>query len=377
MIMRYVVKISLATLLLACLAVSAQAAQLFPLQTGRWMEQDKQDVDGGTKWTVRTDVLEEVTLDNKKYFHVRQQNYDGGGDVRDFYIRSTDTELFIYRSRGVEELGFQLGPVGTSWIYEGGATRKVILATDATEEVNIPYGGTYKAYKYGQGPVGESNLQFEWVVPGLGWIAKEEDHWGANTLAFLARAGMNPFFPFKTGVVMEYNSSDNGGHTWHMRLQVLEQVTLSGKQYYHMRQFNYDPYHQNGGPVTLEDFYLRGDDKAVYLYDGVGGENIVFKAADKLTSWTRPESGGTVTTQIVDIVQVTVPYGGSFTAYKHKNTWTDGSMTSPPWYDYVVPGLTMVRIEDNDDNCRTFTHVLARVTMGSTTSAVNLLLMEQ
>ena len=41
--MRYVVKISLAMLLLACLAVSAQAAQLFPLQTGRWMEQDKQD----------------------------------------------------------------------------------------------------------------------------------------------------------------------------------------------------------------------------------------------------------------------------------------------------------------------------------------------
>ena len=370
--MRYVVKISLAMLLLACLAVSAQAAQLFPLQTGRWMEQDKQD-NLNNKWTVRIDVLEEVTLDGKKYFHVREQNYDGEGEVGDFYIRSTDTELFIYRSPGVEEPAFKLGPVGTNWIYEGGDTKKEIVAI---EEVTIPYGGTYTAYKYGQGPIGGSYLQFEWVVPGLGWIAKEEDHWGANTLASLARAGMNPFFPFKTGMVMEYNSSDNVGNTWHMRLQVLEQVTLSGKQYYHIRQFNYDPYHQYGGPQTLDDFYLRGDDKAVYVYDGNGGENIVFKAADKLTSWPRPERGGITTTQIVDIVQVTVPYGGPLTAYKHQNTWTNGSVTSPPWYDYVVPGLTMVKIEDNDNNGRTFTHVLASMRMGSAGAALNLLLME-
>jgi len=370
--MRYVVKISLAMLLLACLAVSAQAAQLFPLQTGRWMEQDKQD-NLNNKWTVRIDVLEEVTLDGKKYFHVREQNYDGGGEVGDFYVRSTDTELFIYRSPGVEEPAFKLGPVGTNWIYEGGDTKKEIVAI---EEVTIPYGGTYTAYKYGQGPIGGSYLQFEWVVPGLGWIAKEEDHWGANTLASLARAGMNPFFPFKTGMVMEYNSWDSVGNTWHMRLQVLEQVTLSNKQYYHMRQLNYDPYHQYGGPKTLDDFYLRGDDKALYLYDGVGGENIVFKAADKLTSWTRPESGGITTTQILDIVQVTVPYGGPLTAYKHQNTWTNGSVTSPPWYDYVVPGLTMVKIEDNDNNGRTFTHVLASMRMGSAGAALNLLLME-
>ena len=146
--------------------------------------------------------------------------------------------------------------------------------------VTIPFGGTYTAYKYGQGPIGEPNLQFEWVVPGLGWIAKEEDHWGANTVASLARAGMNPFFPFRTGMVMEYNSSDSVGNTWHMRLQVLEQATLADEQYYHIRQLNYDPYHQNGGPNTLKDFYIRGDDKAVYLYNGGEEEIILFKAAE-------------------------------------------------------------------------------------------------
>ena len=176
--MRYVVKLSLAMLLLACLAVSAQAAQLFPLQTGQWMEQDKQD-GGGNTWTVRMDVLEEVDSPfggDKKYFHVLQQNYDGGGGEENNYIRSTDTELFILRISRVEEVAFKLGPVGTNWIYEEGQTHKEIVAI---EEVTIPYGGTYTAYKYKQYPISDpTQYQFEWVVPGLGWIAKEEDHWG-------------------------------------------------------------------------------------------------------------------------------------------------------------------------------------------------------
>jgi hypothetical protein len=175
---------------------------------------------------------------------------------------------------------------------------------------------------------------------------------------------------------MEYNSSDNVGHTWHMRMQVLEQVTLSGKQYYHIRQLNKDPFRQHDGPDTVNDLFLRGDDKVLYLYDGSGGENPVFKAADKGTSWSHPEGDGTVTTQIVDIVQVTVPYGGPLTAYKHQSTWTDGSMTSLPWNEYVVPGLTMVKMEDNDDNGRTVTHVLASVKMRSAGPAVDLLLLD-
>jgi hypothetical protein len=172
-------------------AAPAQAAQLFPLQTGDWMEQDKQD-NLGTKWIVRVDVLEEVTLDGKKYFHVREQNYDGPGTGENHnYLRSTDTELFIYRGPGVEEPGFKLGPVGTWWIYEGGATRKEIVAI---EPITIPCGGTYTAYKYKQYPLdpNDSGYQFEWVVPGLGWIAKEEDHWGVNTVAVLARMKTNP-----------------------------------------------------------------------------------------------------------------------------------------------------------------------------------------
>jgi hypothetical protein len=380
--MRYVLKISLAILLLACLAVSAQAAQFWPLQTGRWMELDKKD-QLSNNWTVRIDIFEEVTRDGKQYFRAVEQNYDPPeGDVwSEMYVRSTDTEVYVWNGPGLgETLAFKTGIKGDYWLYEGNTKRKEIVEI---ESIIIPYGGTYTAYQYKHYRLDNpDHYDLEWVVAGLGWVG-EEDYWVSNPLrapvkAKLARAGMNPFFPFKTGMVMKYNSSDNVGNTWHMRMQVLEQVTLNDKQYYHMRQFNYDPYHQYGGPNTLEDFYIRGDDKALYLYDGNGGENIVFKAADKLTSWSRLESGGTVTTQIVDIVQVTVPYGGPLTAYKHQNIWTNGIDTSPPWYDYVVPGLTMVRIEDNDDNGRTFTHVLASVRMvGGSGAALNLLLIDQ
>lgn len=373
--------IRMAIFALVCLlfAAPAQAAQLFPLQTGNWMELDKQD-NQGNKWTERFDVLEEVTLDGTKYFHVRVQNSDPlEGDVlKEVYVRSTDTEAYTYNGPGAgETLALMLGQEGTSWTFDGGAKRKEIVAI---EPITIPYGGTYTAYKYKQYRISEPDqYYFEWVVPGLG-IAKDEDHWVWYTRipvnGVLARAGMNPFLPFKTGMVMEYNSSDNVGHTWHMRLQVLGQVTLGGKQYYHMRQFNYDPYHQNGGPNTLTESYIRGEEKAVYKYNGVGGENILAQAANKLTSWTRPGNGGTITTQIVDIVQVTVPYGGPLTAYKHQLTWTNGSVTSPPWNEYVVPGISMVKIEDNDDNGRTFSHVLARMRMGSASPAVNLLLLD-
>ena len=170
----------------------AQAAKLFPLQTRQWMETDKQD-QLGHRWTVRLDVLEEVTKPNgKKYFHVLQQNYDPyegtpPGDVLDDnYVRSTDTELYIYRGDG-EILAFRTGQVGDYWEHqefdENGqpfTVRKEIVSTN--DSITIPYGGTYTAFKYKQYDITNgSGAHFEWVVPGLGFIAKEEDYWVSNS----------------------------------------------------------------------------------------------------------------------------------------------------------------------------------------------------
>ena len=178
----------------------AQAALLFPLQTRQWMETDKQD-QAGHKWTVRGDVLGEVTLNNKKYSHVLQQNYDPvEGDTFDHnLVRSTDTELFVvFNGEGAEQLMFKLGPVGTNWIWGAPGGTNVLKEIVAIEEINIPCGGTYTAYKYRQHSINSSGgYHYEWVVPGLGWIAKEEDYWVSEGRAtpinsVLARMDKNP-----------------------------------------------------------------------------------------------------------------------------------------------------------------------------------------
>jgi hypothetical protein len=193
-------KIALLIFFGVLLAAPVQAAQLFPLQTGRWTEADKQD-NLDSKWVVRADILEEVTLDNTKYFHARVLNYDPPeGDVsRDMYIRSTETEIYFWNGPGLgETLGFKLGEVGISWTYNGGANKKEIVAI---EQITIPYGGNYTAYKYQSYAISNpSAYNLEWVVPGLG-LAKEEDHWVDNParipiISLLTRAGMkvNPAF---------------------------------------------------------------------------------------------------------------------------------------------------------------------------------------
>jgi hypothetical protein len=372
------VRVAFLALLCLLIAAPAQAAQLWPLKTGAWMEQDKQD-NLGKKWTVRVDVLEEQTLDGKKYFHVREQNYDGEGEVDDFYIRSTETEVYGYNGSGLgETLGFRTGSVGDYWIYDGGTKRKQI---EAIELIIIPYGGTYTAYKYKHYNLSTPDkYDLEWVVPGLVWIAKEEDHWVSNPLriplnAVLARAGQNPLFNLKTGTRLIYNSSDNTGQTWHMNMEVREQVTLNGKIYTHLRQTNYDPYQNN-----LQDgFYIRCTDKEVYKDNG-NGEDIVFRAADKGTSWSYPANGGTVYVTVEDIVQVGVPLGSSFVAYVHRTYFMPpGGPASPSWYDYVVPGETIVKMVDlwlDDPNRAPLTHVLAQKLLPQDLSPIILLLFE-
>jgi hypothetical protein len=105
----------LLTLAFMLMAAPAWADQLFPLRSGLWSEMDKQD-NLGNQWTMRWNVLEEVTLDGQNYFHVQQHNYDPieGDTLKEFYIRSTDTEVWAWNGPGLgETLGFKLGPVGT------------------------------------------------------------------------------------------------------------------------------------------------------------------------------------------------------------------------------------------------------------------------
>jgi hypothetical protein len=386
--MPIVVRLAILALVGLLFAAPAQAAPLFPLQTGNWMEMDKQD-NSGHKWTVRTMVFEEVNLGGQQYFRIQELYYDpyginGGDTFSEFYMRSTDTELFVYTGGG-EESAFKLGPVGTNWIYEGGQTKKEIVAI---EPITIPYGGTYTAYKYKQYAVSDPNggYDLEWVVPGMG-IVKEEDHWLDQSqsariplTSVLARVGSNPlFFPLKTGMRLTFNASDNvqpTPNTWKMYLEVKEQVTLNdGLKYFHIRQTNYDPL---GGDVNNE-FYVRCDVSQVFACKLDETPHLEYQAAAPGTTWsfTRP-SHPTIYKRISSIQSVNV-LGRSILAYMIDLSPDPTFPMTSLMTEFVAPGLGPVEMLDwwiADPNRAPLQFLLTGVSQGGASPAVSLLLMD-
>jgi hypothetical protein len=399
MIMRYVLKISLATLLLACLAVSAQAAQLFPLQTGRWMEMEKHD-NWGNSWTVRMMVFEEVTLDQKQYFRIQELYYDpyrtnGGDTFSEFFMRSTDTELWSYNGPGAgETLAFRTGQVGDFWEHQEEddngipyTIRKEIVSIN--DSITIPYGGTYTAYQYKQYNVNDpTRYDLEWVVPGLGF-AQEEDHWfphpeqdGRTSLARLARVESNPLFiPLKTGMRLTYDASDQQNHTWKMRLYVDEQVTLNdGETYFHMRQTDYDPI---GGDRNNE-FYARCNVSQMYARKlDENPAHLEFQAAGPETAWNFPRdfggTPGTIYKKITAIQPVNV-LGKSYLAYVTNQSPDPAFPLTSLMSEFIVPGLGPVEMLDwwvADSSRAPLQYLLTGITQGDASPVLNLLLLEQ
>jgi len=386
MIIRFVVKISLLTLLLACAAVSAQAAQLWPLKTGAWMEMDKHDSQDNS-WTVRIMVFEEKTLDNKQYFRVQELYYDpyGGDTFSEFSVRSTETEVYFYNGAGQgETLIFKTGQVGDSWEYidEGSTIRKEILSTH--DPVTIQ-GVNYTAYKYkhyNKYDPNPENYDLEWVVPGLG-LVKEEDHWldssQANRIPLkstLARVGSNSLFiPLKSGMRLSYDASDQQSHTWKMTLQVLEQVTLNdGLRYFHMRQLNYDPI---GGRVN-DEFYVRSTVSQLFARQlDENPAHLEFQAAGPGTAWDYPRDPGTIYKRISSIQSVNV-LGGSYLAYVTDQSPDSGFPIDSLLSQLIVPGLGPVEMLDwwiADGNRTPLQYLLTGITQGGAGPAVDLLLL--
>jgi hypothetical protein len=388
MIMRFVMKMSLATLLLACLAVSAQAAPFFPLQTGRWMEMDKHDNQGNT-WTVRMMIFEETAMDNgEKYFRVQELFYDpygpdGGDKFSEFSMRSTETEVYFYNGPGLgETLAFKTGQVGDSWTYQddSGTIHKEIVSTN--DQITIPYGGTYTAYKYIHYNINDpSRYDLEWVVPGLG-LVKEEDHWldesqsGRIPLnAALARAGSNPLFiPLKTGMRLTYDANDQQSHTWKMKIEVKEQVTLDdGLKYFHMRQTDYDPIGGDGD----RDYYVRCD--ASQMFARKLDENpahLEYQAAGPGTTWDYDRDPYMIYKRISGIDSVNV-LGGSYLAYVTDQSPDAAFPIASIMSELVVPGLGPVMMKDYwiaESSRAPLQFLLSSITQGGATPAVNLLL---
>ena len=149
-------------------------ASLWPFETGTVYEYRISD-NSGVNWTEIVEVLEEVTLDSKKYHHVRiWENEPGDMDIQERFVRTTDTAIYTWTGNG-EEIPFKSGPVGTTWT-SGNDVIEIIEPI----EVSVPYGGPYTAivhrkYNY----VENSPHRFEYIVPGFGWV-KAVDYWSDN-----------------------------------------------------------------------------------------------------------------------------------------------------------------------------------------------------
>jgi hypothetical protein len=151
--------------------------------------------------------------------------------------------------------------------------------------------------------------------------------------------------PVSVGLRFVYNRVDGDGQTsWTVEREFVEKMTSDSMDYYLLRSWNYDNDAQyEAGP------YARTTHDAVYSYNPPG-DNVEFRAAPVGTTWTVPEPDGAYIQKVLEVVaidEVTVPYG-TFCAYKHRTYKSDGNgLVSPSWYEWVVPGVGVVKEEDH------------------------------
>jgi len=151
--------------------------------------------------------------------------------------------------------------------------------------------------------------------------------------------------PLYVGLKYVYNRTDGEGSAdWTVEREFVEKMTANSKDYYQLRSWNYD----NDGQYEIGGF-VRSTQNAVYSYNP-SGDDLQFQAAPVGTMWTFYEEHGSglnyKVIEIVAIEELTVPYG-TFCAYKHrKYRHNDSGDYSPYWYEWIVPGVGMVKEED-------------------------------
>jgi hypothetical protein len=160
-------------------------------------------------------------------------------------------------------------------------------------------------------------------------------------IAGIVTAAPMPLWQLHVGDWSEFAKHDSIGATWTVTANVVGTQTFNGKEYFHVRETNYD----NDGKIS--DMYLRSEGNMGYMYNG-SGEDLFAQVAPVGTSWNYPIDGGTGTRYltIAAIEPVTVPYGTFLTAYVVEAYEVFGGYTSPSVYNYFVPGFGMVKEVD-------------------------------
>lgn len=178
-----------------CLVTGAANAELLmPLEIGTiWEYRSYHESDPDNPWTMRAEVLEEVTKDSEDYFHA-QLSDESSGRVDDRFIRSTPNAVYGWRDGTSEYLLWQTG-VGTTWTYPDPAhpSRKISVEIMPFSHIEVPYGEFDDAYHHHKisSSRADSNDFWEWdeyIVPGLGMVMMADQSWdGSLTYQKLVR----------------------------------------------------------------------------------------------------------------------------------------------------------------------------------------------
>ncbi|MCE5341694.1 MAG: hypothetical protein LLF92_11310 [Planctomycetaceae bacterium] len=151
-------------------------------------------------------------------------------------------------------------------------------------------------------------------------------------------------FPMQVGKKYIYTQSNPMGSSWTAQLLINRQATLNGHTYFNLKGYNF-----NNEPESDYGLLRSTIDE---IYDG--NERLEYKKAPVGTKWSvyQPEDIYYYKfIEVVGIESVTVPFGTFSGAYKFKkymqvdvNDANQGQ--SPYWYEWVVPGVGLVKQED-------------------------------
>jgi hypothetical protein len=156
-------------------------------------------------------------------------------------------------------------------------------------------------------------------------------------------------WPLQVGLHYEMTQSNALGDTWTVQGDVDKRVTFNSVEYFRLRVWNYEK------EPGVRSLYLRPTEDAVYQYNPGGPERLLVQKAPVGTRWYYAEEDDEYPYRVVEISgieAVTVPYGTFNEAYIHRNyRCVDPANLdlgkTPDWYNWIVPGVGMVKEVDN------------------------------
>ena len=172
-----------------------------------------------------------------------------------------------------------------------------------------------------------------------------------SVLGMAGSAFSESLWPLQVGQKFVYSRSDPSGKEWIVRLEIGGGMTAKSLNYFHVQEWNYD-----NDSLLQDRGYFRTTEQEVYSYNPDGEDYLEFQKAPIGTKWSYyyPEDDSGLNYQvneIVDINEVTVPYGRFSEAYKtinykcvDPNDLSKGK--SPDWYEWIMPGVGFVKDED-------------------------------